>query len=364
MISLLAGGCTLPGTNDGDSPVDNPDPYPYGSSEEIVDIGYSIYANVDGRILQFDSDESDFYTVIATDINPDNPRFFITEADSTKYVVFTRDENESGDDGHFIVVKNLDSDDNEIYLEKATASQNLTGEFVVRDGHVIYSDSGVLKDYDIANPENVPVKINALLDEYECNHFINITSDGLLSFTEQDPSKNHGTIHVIPYDGTPQDVLSPSMPFYNYSFGARFYPVTFSADALICLAEPTYANTIFNYFDFEKGPTFTEITCHDTDSVQFCKIYQTPGGTKTFLYGYNSVYWFDSADRPMSSDDFEVSGRDFSSTIRWITATPDDAYIVLHDTYGIWVYDSNFDQVHCTFSWLNDENEVLWLDVK
>jgi len=350
-----------------DLPPVNPDPIPFDVSDIPVDLGYNLYANVDSTIIRLDSEHPSFVEQIATDLDPATPDFYITEEiGGHHYAVFARAQDADDNPGHFIVIKNLTSDD-EVSLKKIKPEQELAGEFLIIGGDVVYSDNGTLKSYDIAtgDPAAGGIDINASGDDYLCSHYLSYFTDGMITFAEHAPWEDSGTLHMIPYDGSPQPVVPAIIPYYDADFGERFYPISYDGTDLMGLTTSDSYDKLVKIFGGSGASGVSTVTCADTEEpVEFCKAYQTPDGAITILYGYDSVYWFDSADRPTENGTFAVSGRDLKSKIEWIYATDNSEYIIVNTENGIWIYDTDFNQLLSDFDYLNQSRRVLWVDIQ
>lgn len=366
VLSLIS--CQLPkgdNTPYSERPPENPDPLADHdpADTDYVDIGHTIYANVNNEIRAFESDEPDLYIVVAENLDPDNPQFCITT--DGDYAVFTREIGSVSASNKVIIVRNI-STKAETELDKINDDLSLLNDFDVTGHTVVYSDNGHLSSYDI-DTGNPPVIINSDDDSNVCNHFPRIFDGDTITFAVQVPSEIYGTIKVIPYDGTPQPPgYSDPYPGGSQVFGTLFHPTILSggsSNGLIYLASPYSGDTVYFCPD-HSGQSLdpVHVQCSETSSVQFNDIYRTKSGNIVFFYGFGSVYWFPD-NGTITAGFFNVSGREFSEPIRLIRSSPDDAYVVIQDDHGIWVYDSSMNQLNCSFSWLNQLDEVLWIDV-
>ena len=336
-----------------------------------------VYANVENTIYRVAINDSsiDGYEVVAENIDSRNPQFSVS-ADN-EFIAFTRSTNEAGDSGYFLVVKDLSSGE-ETYVNKDGTTQSLYDEFLISDDNLIFSNNGNLESRTLSTVNvSEPLTINSTYGDGDhiCNHHINLTSDGYLTFLEQYPDSTNrdAIVYVLSYDGNSNHSPNDNCIVYdNKPYSTSVYPVTFGDKGLIAITDPTgNEDKVTGFFGFddntEREPSDITISCEDTDDVSFQKIYQTPNGTWNFLFGDDAVYWFATTDFPeTASDTFDVSGRDFVIDIEWIKATPDDKYILMQDTHGIWVYKygtDTFNQLYCRYEWLNQQNEVLWLEV-
>ncbi len=354
---------------------ENPDSEPYDSDDpyDFPDgVSYMVYANVENTIYRFAIDDSsvDGCDVVAENVDSRNPIFSVSE--DNKYIAFTRSTDEDGNSGYFLVVKNLDSD-TETYVVKTTSTQSLYREFLIAGNNLVFSNEGYLESRPLASAETDESSVDINQDrtnQIYCSHTLNYGYDGYLTFLEQSSVEEvTAIVHLLPYDAStpePASCETPTLTYENKVFSSQVYPVNFENRGLMALASPdTAGNAIQN--NFGGGQKEDTVLCDDTTAVEFNKIYQTPLGTWNFLYGGDSVYWFKSADRTATGD-LSVSGRDFASDIEWIKATPDEDYVLMQDTHGIWVYQydesqDSFDQLYCTYEWLNQEDEVLWIEI-
>lgn len=337
-------------------PTDDPD-----SGDDPTNIGYSVYINFKNEIRMFQTTDPTDYQVIATDIHPTINQFEVS--DNGVYVAYTKNVRPSGESGNYLVFREIGSSE-ETYVYTNFEYQDLTREFFITGNNdLVVSNTGVLQKYDLVNGGDL-TDLNGDPDEnHVCNHFPAIFANGtMMTFIDQIPNTSEGSVYVIPYSGVEENPIG-SRDLVDYPFGTYVYPTLLQDNKLVYLNSPYGTDTLRLSNSPYSSSSVVRITCSETAEVNFNKIYQSPGGSRNFMYGFENLYWFEN-DGSIAAGDKEVSGRTFTDTITNIVSTPDDRYTILTTKHGVWLYNEDLTQLLCEIEWLNQADEVLWVEIK